>query len=303
MTKNCDHKYNIGVISIGCGIKTPTLRVWEKRYKAFTPNRSDSGLRLYSDTDLERAKLLGFLTRRGMSISEIANLGLVELEKLREDIEPMALKHAGDTLITNKLFSFLEQYDADSISQEIRHLRMKMGVREFIFDVVLPLIRQVGYFVQQEKYTVTQEHIISTLLREQLSQYELSHKNVGSTQVTLATPDGNIHELSILIANLLCRSNRVSTKYLGAAHPADSLACAINYIKSPILVLGTISSESWQYEKEITPYLKNLDDLIEIEITVYIGGGQALKMPVFKNIKTVKFLESFEELELELEQL
>ena len=52
MTKNCDHKYNIGVISNGCGIKTPTLRVWEKRYDAFTPNRSASGLSLYSDTDL-----------------------------------------------------------------------------------------------------------------------------------------------------------------------------------------------------------------------------------------------------------
>ena len=46
----------INVISNVCGVMPHTIRTWEKRYKIFSPDRSEGGQRLYSEDDLVKAK-------------------------------------------------------------------------------------------------------------------------------------------------------------------------------------------------------------------------------------------------------
>ncbi len=73
--------YGISAVARLTGITVHTLRVWESRYAAVKANRTESGHRHYSRSDVERLQLLKFLVDRGSAISNIAKLSEAELKK------------------------------------------------------------------------------------------------------------------------------------------------------------------------------------------------------------------------------
>ena len=77
-----NHNYRIGTISKLAGIPVPTLRVWESRYAAFTPIKTEGQHRLYGEEDLLRATLIKQLCDEGHGISTIANLNVQALSQL-----------------------------------------------------------------------------------------------------------------------------------------------------------------------------------------------------------------------------
>ena len=75
--------HRIGTIAKLAGVPVPTLRVWESRYQAFTPQKTTGQQRLYNEEDLLRATLLKQLSDEGHAISKIANLDADALNRLR----------------------------------------------------------------------------------------------------------------------------------------------------------------------------------------------------------------------------
>jgi DNA-binding transcriptional MerR regulator len=61
------------------GIKAHTIRIWEKRYKILEPDRTDSNIRTYSETELKKILNVAYLNRNGLKISKIARLDDDEL--------------------------------------------------------------------------------------------------------------------------------------------------------------------------------------------------------------------------------
>lgn len=76
--------HRIGVIGKLAEVPVSTLRVWESRYRAFTPGKTEGKHRLYSDEDLLKATLLKQLCRNGHAISTIAQLDLKQLNHLQQ---------------------------------------------------------------------------------------------------------------------------------------------------------------------------------------------------------------------------
>jgi methanogenic corrinoid protein MtbC1 len=153
------------------------------------------------------------------------------------------------------------------------------------------------------KYSVTQEHIISTIIRYQLSQINLPYSDNSTDGFIIATPEGNLHELPILIADILCQLNRISTYYLGAGHPAVCLSEAVNELKSKTIVLGVVSSDKWDYEKNIIPFLKLMDKSLTHKLKVILGGGWRLNLPKFKHIEDILLVNGFEDFDYMLTKI
>ena len=294
-----DKSLSIKVISTACGVKPHTLRVWEKRYQLFSPDRTESGQRLYSEDDLIRVKLIVTLIGQGHSISSLARYSKDELllklnpKKNQENESSKIITSVG----TRKLLQHAASFSIEKFVEEMDYLRMSFGAKEFIFKIILPIMRDIGLLVAQGKCSITQEHIVSTIIRAQLGKLNLPNTGGENGRFALATPDGNLHELSILIADIICRSNRVSTSYLGASHPANCLGEAVSALKCKTLVIGVVSSDLWDYETNIIPYLKLLDKNLKNKITVILGGAWEINFPQFKNITNVVIMNSFEELD------
>lgn len=292
---------SIKVLSRACGVLPHAIRTWETRYQVFMPSRNSGGQRAYSESDLAKARLIGNLLNHGYSISKIARLSINELEKLVNDSHQTKGTESQSTEIGIKnLFNSLARYDIDEVVYEMQHLRMNSGAKDFIFKVIIPIMQEVGVKVSKGIFSVTQEHIVSTIVRDQLGQLTLPNIGDKERRVVLATPEGNLHELSILIADIICRSNRVPTSYLGASHPTQCLGEAVNALKVNTIVLGAISSDQWDYSKNIAKYLLKLDKILKRPVRVILGGGWKVELPDFINIEKVEFIGSFDDFDKSL---
>lgn len=303
MMENNDGKtFGINVISSSCGVKSATLRMWEKRYSVFTPGRTSTGRRFYTEDDLERAILISKLIDHGHTISQLAPFDTPHLEDMLEILQSnsnnrLTTSRSSNTSV-DELLGYLDKFDVDSLITEFNHQRLTNGTKDFIFNIILPIMRQAGRRVVRRELSITQEHILSSLIRDQFAQIDLPVINKKKApEIGITTPDGNTHELGILIADLICRSDRKPTRYFGAGNPARPLGEAINALKISKLILGVLTSEKWDYSKMMIPYLEELDRKLDHSIDVILGGGTQLAFPDFKNIKKITIASSFEELD------
>ena len=298
-------EFGINVISTACGVMPHTIRTWEKRYQVFTPERSEGGHRLYSEVDLAKAKLIVALIEQGHTISSLARHSLQDLRSFL--VVNNGENSESDKMLTSvetkKLLQHLANFNIDLVASGMQHLRLSIGVKEFIFKIVLPVMREIEKLALKGLYSVTQEHIISTIVRDQLGQINLANEGPNTDRFALATPEGNLHELPILIAEIICNANRVSTNYLGASHPAECLSEAVNALKCKTIVMGVISSAQWNYENNIVSYLESMDKYLKNKVKVMLGGGSKVDFPEFKNIENVKVVKSFEDFDKMLIEL
>ena len=74
--------HRIGAVSKTTGIPVSTLRVWESRYGAFSPVKTEGKQRLFQEHDVSKALLLKQLSQAGHAISTVAGLDLDQLRRM-----------------------------------------------------------------------------------------------------------------------------------------------------------------------------------------------------------------------------
>ena len=74
--------YGIGTVARLTGLKSDTLRVWERRYGLGASYKSTTGRRQYTQSDLDHLQLVSALVKQGVRIGEIAASDRKTLEVL-----------------------------------------------------------------------------------------------------------------------------------------------------------------------------------------------------------------------------
>ena len=87
-------QHTIKVAARKSGLTPHVIRVWERRYDAVSPDRTDTNRRRYSDAEIERLTLLRTATHAGHSISTVAKL---PVEKLRQIVAELPTATAPTT--------------------------------------------------------------------------------------------------------------------------------------------------------------------------------------------------------------
>ena len=67
-------RYTLKDLESVTGIKSDTIRIWEKRYGILTPHLTSGKRRFYNDADLIRLINVSILNRHGTRISKIASM-------------------------------------------------------------------------------------------------------------------------------------------------------------------------------------------------------------------------------------
>src|SRR5689334_15062080 len=85
----------IGELSRRSGVSPELLRAWERRYDLLQPTRSEGGLRLYSQADLERVQAMQRYLATGLAAAEAAGLAGAEEAPIADPaISPRAAREA-----------------------------------------------------------------------------------------------------------------------------------------------------------------------------------------------------------------
>lgn len=257
------------------GIKAHTIRIWEKRYAVFNPDRGNSNERLYTLEELQKLFNVVFLYNFGYKISKIAKFDQYQLQEAVKQVYnenskiDFALHDFKIAMLTFDTFLFAKAYN---------DLLKKYPI-DYIFEkVFVPFLYEIGVLWQTSTIRPIHEHFISSLIFQKLAiavnELELS-QNFKSKEIDyiLFLPDNEIHEIALMYLNLRILSKGYKTLYLGISTPFTDL----EYIASVFPKASFVSYFSVLPEADqLTGYLEVFHSKIisKNKVKFLISGNQ-----------------------------
>ena len=268
--------YPIRAVAKLTGIGIDTLRAWERRHGAVTPVRDERG-RMYTDADVARLRLLQLAVEQGHSIGRLARLSDADLHRLSVPARTNARAAADPVRPTSldpaALMAALHNYDAARIDQEIARLAAVLRPLDFLRDVLMPLLVQVGEDWHRGRAGIAQEHLVSSTVRHILGSFlRLYAQPDARVRLLFATPSGDRHEIGTLGAAMLAASSGLGVAYLGPDLPAREIVDSVKPARAQVLVLGlTTASAGKARERELRAIVRDLPTGVEL----WVGGRGA----------------------------
>ena len=278
-------KYKIGAASHLAGLSVDVVRVWERRYQAISPQRTDGGSRLYSDADIERLRKLRQASEMGHAISQIAKLPNEELETLAgkhratiaisnlnagQAAESIA-EHTGDPhkIVCERFLEAIARMDVAAADQQIIRAATLFPPHVIIKNIIAPLLEEIGARWTHGDFGSAEAHLATNLIRNLVSSlFRLYSPREAADAIVLATPVGERHESGILISALIAAMHGWRVVYLGADLPAAEIVRTVKLTKARVLVLSVLSPENPHVAEE----LKAIADQAPPQARVWIGG-------------------------------
>ena len=256
----------IGAVERDSGIARDTLRIWERRYGFPEPSRNDKGERVYPEDQLRRLQRIRRLLDQGMRPGKIVALGDIELGILEAELYPERPSNEN----IDQVLKVLQSTDGSELEETLSHIYQQQGMKSFITETMIPLIRIVGERWATGQLQVFEEHLLSEVLTRFLnSEISVLQKTAKKPRVLLATLPGEEHTLGLLMVSALLSSRNITVINLGGEVPLDQIVSAIDRFQAD--VLGVTFSGAYQYEN-IRNNLAELREAIAEGIDIWTGG-------------------------------
>lgn len=273
----------IRVVAQRTGLSLHLIRMWERRYKAVRPARTDSRRRTYSEGDIERLKLLKKAVDQGEAIGLIARLSNGDLiSMLEHDIQSGLTRRvirkgaeepakAADFVLRAE--QAIEVFDIAALEGTLLDAEVGLSRPALLEQFAGPLLQQMGKRWREGTLRIVQEHFATAAIRTFLGRLLAAHKfSVFSPWIVVATPMGQMHELGALFVALTAASAGWNVAYLGPSLPAEEIATALRKYDSRVVGLSIIYPVD---DPHLTMELRKLRQLIGDELHVIIGGQGA----------------------------
>ena len=120
---------NIGAVSKMTGMSAHTLRKWESRYGLVSPQRTATGRRVYSQTDIDRLLLVRELSVQGHQLGGLASLSTGELEAMLKHATPRVTGSFAQQrfLVVGQVIAPIARLMRAQVAAELEILPMQVG--------------------------------------------------------------------------------------------------------------------------------------------------------------------------------
>jgi MerR family transcriptional regulator, light-induced transcriptional regulator len=285
--------YSISELEQFSGIKSHTIRIWEKRYKALKPRRSKGNTRYYDSFQLRRLLNIVSLSENGYKISRVARLKDEQIFDLLDKAikETTALKPY-EYFIAQLILASVH-YDEASFDRHFAASRRRFGFEETYSMVVYPLLLRVGLMWQNDDMCVAQEHFLSNIIRKKLYAAidSLPAADAESEPWVLFLPENEFHDIGLLFASYLIRLAGKKVYFLGSSVPLNSLKNAVSdTLPSNLLLFLVHNNSTTETQKYIDTLRRSFGDC-----TIYLAGNHKL-INTLKLKKRMHWLQSADQL-------
>ncbi|TRX23103.1 MerR family transcriptional regulator [Flavobacterium franklandianum] len=219
------------------GIKAHTIRIWEKRYNVLQPMRSDTNIRNYDLQSLQKLLNVVLLNDYGYKISRIAEHSTEKIELLvREIISEKSTKNHAINAFKMAMINF----DQALFFNTYNRLLSEKSFRDVFYEIVIPLMQEIGLLWQAGTITPAQEHFITFLIKQKLllntEKLQILEPTKTDKVYVLYLPENEIHELGLMYLNYEILLNGYKTIYLGESVPIESLKDMKKYFDTIVYV-------------------------------------------------------------------
>ncbi|HSB12540.1 MAG TPA: MerR family transcriptional regulator [Blastocatellia bacterium] len=267
-------KYMIGTVTKRTGLSVDVVRVWERRYGAIRPERTEGGTRLYSDADVSRLNRLRRAVELGHSIGQAARLSESDLDELIATSEPVhAVEPDPHRSVRERFLRAIQAMDVATAEKELTLAATLHPTSELVKKIVAPILHEVGERWAHRELGVAHEHLATGLLRGMLSSLmRLYSPSTNGEGLVLATLPEERHEFGLLLAGLLAATKSWRVIYLGAEVPPADLALAVRLTGARALALSIPTSQPRTNDE-----LEVLSRLLPSSTLVWLGGAAAIR--------------------------
>ncbi len=280
------------------GIKAHTIRVWEQRYNALTPMRSEGNTRYYDNSQLRR--LLNIVCLMGVryKVSQLCVMTDKELFMiLEEQLEKSIVSVGGNEYFISQLIASGVSFDELHFEKIFSNCLLRMGVKDCYIKIIYPMLNRIGLMWSSGTMSPAQEHFISNIIRQKLFTAidSLPPSKTSNDTWLLFLPENEYHEIGLLFASYIIRQAGKKVVYLGNNVPCETIVTAVEEIEPTNLLFFLVHNDNPEYSQM---YLNTLNKGFK-NIKIHLSGNENL-IKKLKMGKSNSWIRSVEELEASL---
>lgn len=267
----------IKIVARRTGLSAHVIRIWEKRYGAVKPERTETKRRLYSEEQIERLSLLREITQSGHSIGHVAKLPTEKLRELVGEAQGGQDRASHTLTVARATPTFLDEciravksLDARALEETLKRAGTELGAQGLLQRVVAPLAQTMGDLWRDGVITAAHEHFATAVIRIFLGHAARPFAGTdGAPVLVVATPAGQIHELGALLVGAAAANLGWHVTYLGASLPAVEIAGAARQNRARAVALSLVYPED---DPRLEGELTRLRESLPPEVSILVGG-------------------------------
>lgn len=269
--------YNIKAVSKIIDIPTVTIRSWETRHQAITPERTESGHRVYTEDNLNDLKWLKKqIQENGLNIGQAASL--LKARKAKEmtvesvpNVEERPTKPFQKQI--DELYASVLALEADKCNRLLDLYFSQFHYQTVFFSIIVPLMYKVGEEWEKGNLHTVKEHMISNIVLHRATRlFSVFETHSTMPRVMAICPQGEQHQIGLILFTLFLREKHYPVYYIGADTPLEGLADIMKEKEIDLLVVSTSRSSDDQLVQEYIDSARSVNPSL-----LSIVGGLGIK--------------------------
>ena len=245
------------------GVKAHTIRIWEKRYKILEPDRTESNIRTYSESELKKILNVAYLNRNGLKISKIARLNDDELTQ-----RVMTVSSKNDDIsqgfqpgkILMSAIRFNESQFKEALQPFIRHEGIETSYLRYLY----PLLEKARILWQTGSLSRAQEQFVRNTVK-QIIIIEDNALNIQSgkakVSVAMINTSDNLTDNNFLFYKYALKKRGFDVIFTGGILPASEVA-EMHKIKAFDYLV--VNSSAFDFEEKKIEYFNSIAHTMKI---------------------------------------
>ena len=267
------NRLSIAQLAQFSGIKPHTIRIWEQRYNALSPERTEGNTRTYSGNDLRRLlNIVGLLDSK----YKVSDLCVMSDDNLQELIQQHYTDNGDSDSQKYVLQLIAAGIEFNQLEFEIilNFCIEKLGLAATFKEVIYPLLQRLGMMWAADLMPPAQEHFMSNIVRQKLlvALDILPQPKENAKKWLLFLAEDEFHEIALLFAHYILRQRGENVIYLGTNVPLNTLQQATDAIMPDALLTFFVKSN---FPEDQQLYLNSVRNCFP-KGNIYISGNERL---------------------------
>jgi DNA-binding transcriptional MerR regulator len=239
------------------GIKAHTIRIWEKRYRILEPDRTDSNIRTYSESELKKILNVAYLNRNGLKISKIARL---DDDELTQQVMTVSSKNddPDQNFQPGKILMSAIRFNEDLFKEALYPFIKFHGIEEAYTRYLFPLLEKSRILWQTGSLSRAQEQFVRNTIKQLIIlEDNLLKQSPGKSKsaVAMINTSDNLTDNNFLFYKYVLKKRGYDVIFTGGILPASEVV-EIHKIK-PFEYL-VINSSAFDFAEKKIAYFSSI---------------------------------------------